>query len=159
MMSSASANIDEVYSKAYKEVMTILKELPLDEYNKIPKDMINMFEANMSSDYSFEFDSGKSYEEQNFLEETEAIIYNIYRDYLATAEERKVMQDMQKVNNELSEIEKESKYSSTDIFKKESKENVSEKKEVVESSLPVEVKSEGIIVKFIKFIKSIFKKK
>jgi hypothetical protein len=69
------------------------------------------------------------------------------------------MQDMQKVNNELSEIEKESKYSSTDIFKKESKESKTEKKEVVESSLPVEVKSEGIIVKFINFIKRIFKKK
>ena len=79
MMSNSSVSIDEIYSKAYKEVITVLKTLPIDEYEKIPSDMIDMFESNMSSDYDFEFDVNKSYEEQSFLEETEAIIYNIYR--------------------------------------------------------------------------------
>ena len=162
MMSNSSVSIDEIYSKAYKEVITVLKTLPIDEYEKIPSDMIDMFESNMSSDYDFEFDVNKSYEEQSFLEETEAIIYNIYRDYLASDEEKTAMQKMQKVNSELSEIEKEKKYSSTDIFKNSSKESSFDKKEEnisYEASLPSEIKKEGIFVKFINFIKNIFKKK
>ena len=51
----------------------------------IPKEMREMFELEMDKNYSFEIDTTKPFEEQEFLEETKAILANIFRDYWATA--------------------------------------------------------------------------
>ncbi len=72
------------YSKAYKEVIEILKYLPKQSVEKIPSNIIETFKIKMDQNYEFPVDIAKSFEEQKLLEETKAILANIFRDYWAT---------------------------------------------------------------------------
>ena len=76
--------MEDNYLKAYKEIVEILKYVPEESVNKIPKEMREMFELEMDKNYSFEIDTTKLFEEQELLEETKAILANIFRDYWAT---------------------------------------------------------------------------
>lgn len=76
--------MEDNYSKAYKEIVEILKYVPEESVNKIPKDMRDMFEAEQLKTYNFQIDTEKTFEEQELLEETKAILANIFRDYWAT---------------------------------------------------------------------------
>lgn len=44
------------YAKAYSEVLTILKYIPTEDYYKIPKSKIELFEANSDKNYTFNYD-------------------------------------------------------------------------------------------------------
>ena len=81
--------MEDNYSKAYKEIIEILKYVPEESVNKIPQDMMEIFKANMDKDYEFEVDVNKSFEEQKLLKETKAIFANIFRDYWATHTKKK----------------------------------------------------------------------
>lgn len=65
--------MEDNYSKAYKEIVEILKYIPKESVNKIPKEMLDMFEEEMDKNYSFKIDTTKPFEEQEFLEETKAM--------------------------------------------------------------------------------------
>ena len=78
----------ENYHKAYKEVIEILKYVPQESVNKIPKTMIETFKAKMDDNYDFKIDINKGFEEQDLLDETKAILANIFRDYWATPYQR-----------------------------------------------------------------------
>ena len=80
--------MEENYHKAYKEVIEILKYVPQESVNKIPKTMLETFEKKMDKDYVFNVDINKSFEEQNLLEETKDIFAVIFRDYWATPYQR-----------------------------------------------------------------------
>lgn len=41
------------YRKAYTEVIEILKHLPEESVNKIPKEMLSMFQKKMDKNYNF----------------------------------------------------------------------------------------------------------
>ena len=49
------------YHKAYKEVIEILKYLPQESVNKIPKTMLKTFENKMDKDYVFKVDTNKTF--------------------------------------------------------------------------------------------------
>ena len=70
----------ENYHKAYKEVIEILKYVPQESVNKIPKTMLETFENRMDKDHEFQVDINKTFEEQNLLEETKDIFAIIFRD-------------------------------------------------------------------------------
>ena len=76
--------MEDNYPKAYKEVIEILNFVPQESVNKIPQTLIDMFKAKMDKSYDFEIDISKNFEEQNLLDETKAILANIFRDYWAT---------------------------------------------------------------------------
>ena len=57
--------MEENYHKAYKEVIEILKYLPKESVNKIPKTMIETFEKKQKKDYVFNIDINKTFEEKN----------------------------------------------------------------------------------------------
>ena len=80
--------MEDNYSKAYKEIVEILKYVPEESVNKIPKEMRDMFEAEQLKTYNFQIDTKKTFEEQELLEETKAILANIFRDYWATEIQR-----------------------------------------------------------------------
>ena len=48
------------YPKAYKEVLEIIKYLPKEEYERIPKEKIEFFEKNCDKEYNFIFDISKT---------------------------------------------------------------------------------------------------
>ena len=145
--------MEENYYKAYKEVIEILKYVPQESVNKIPKTMLETFEKRMDKDYVFNVDINKSFEEQNLLEETKDIFAVIFRDYWATPYQRERIKAKEKYDRQKIEEEKANKYNPDDIFKNKEKDNV-----VENNNLPVEMKKENFFKKFISFIKKIIRK-
>ena len=76
------------YANAYTEVYEILKRLNNEEYSKIPKDLISVFEEYRNVDYEYEVNTSEDLYKQPMLRETKAILLNIFKDYLATPEQR-----------------------------------------------------------------------
>lgn len=77
------------YANAYSEINEILKYVPVEDYNKIPKNKINLFKDNANKNYEFKYNSNLTLDEQNVSKRAKAIIAILFRDYWATEEQRK----------------------------------------------------------------------
>lgn len=134
------------YEKAYKEVIEIFKYMPIESVNKIPKEMLDMFNEKMDNEHDFKVDVNKSFEEQQLLIETKAILANIFRDYWATPEQREKIIAKEKYDIQKLEEAKRKKYNSDELFKKqEVKKNVEEN--------AVQIVRENLHKRIINFIK------
>ena len=140
---------------AYAEVYTILQELNVEEYNKIPPEVIETIEANRDEDYEYELDDEVELKEQPMLPETKAILFNLFRDYLATPEQKAKIIRMQNEARQKNELKKQQMYN-TDVFANRQKENFS--KPANETMQIVEYK-ESIFKRILNKIKSFFIKK
>lgn len=76
--------VDIKYANAYREVLEILKYIPIEDYDKIPKNRINLFKSYANNDYAFCYDITKTLDEQNVSKTAKAIIAILFRDYWAT---------------------------------------------------------------------------
>lgn len=101
---------------SYTEVYTILQDLNEEEYNKIPVEVIEAIKINRNEEYNYELDDELELKEQPMLLETKAILFNLFRDYLATPEQRKKILKMQNEERQKEELKKQQKYD-VDIFK------------------------------------------
>lgn len=147
--------MEDNYPKAYKEVIEILKYVPQESVNKIPKSMIDTFKAKMDKDYDFKVDINKSFEEQILLDETKAIFANIFRDYWATSYQKERIEAKEKYDRQKIEEEKREKYNADDLFIKRKTNNNFEESST--NSFPMEIKKERFYEKLIRFIKKILK--
>ena len=95
--------MEDKYPKAYKQVIEILKYVPQESVDKIPKEMIKTFKINMDDKYDFKIDISKSFEEQDIFEETKAILANIFRDYWATPEQKERILEKERNDREIEE--------------------------------------------------------
>ena len=100
---------------AYAEVYTILQELNEEEYNKIPPEVIKTIEANRNEEYEYELDDELDLKDQPMLPETKAILFNLFRDYLATPEQKAKIIRMQNEARQKNELKKQQMYN-TDVF-------------------------------------------
>ena len=82
---------DIQYANAYTEVLDILKHISKEDYEKIPKSKIRVFEENCNKNYNFIYDENKTLDEQNVSEITKVIIAILFRDYWATKEQRYII--------------------------------------------------------------------
>ena len=146
--------MEDKYPKAYKQVIEILKYVPQESVDKIPQEMIKTFKINMDDKYDFKIDISKSFEEQDILEETKAILANIFRDYWATPEQKERILEKERNDREIEENIKREKYNPDNLFKK--KQKVIQQNEEIQSNLPVEIKKEKFYEKIINFLKKIF---
>lgn len=148
--------MEDNYKKAYKEVVEILKFVSKENVDKIPKEMLDMFEEEQNKEYNFKVDTTKSFEEQLLLEETKAIFSNIFRDYWANDYQRKVI--IEKENMDRIKWEEE-KYDPKDLFKNNQKNfNKQNNNDKVDVNLTV-IKKENSFKKLIdKIFKSLKKK-
>ena len=133
------------YPKAYKEVLEIIKYLPKEEYERIPKEKIEFFEQNCDNEYNFVFDVSKTLEEQEFLRETNAIIVTLFRDYFASDTQKEKLERILVANEQKYQEELKKKYNPDDIFKKQEK--VYQKPIENENMQMIEVKEENILQK------------
>ena len=162
------------YSKAYKEVLTILKNVPEEEVKKIPEDMIKVFKVKQDKNYRYEINVYKPFEEQEMLEETKAIFAIIFRDYWATPEQREKILAKEKYDRAKEEEQKRELYNPDNLFKNRKKkdneinntvestneidENHSTKEiQAEQTNLPIEIKKQNFFAKLIGFIKKLFK--
>ena len=98
------------YANAYTEVYEILNCLNEEDYKKIPTDLIEVFEEYRNLDYDYEVNDEQDLSKQPMLKETRAILLNIYRDYLATSDESKMIKAWLQADREYLEKQKIEKY-------------------------------------------------
>ena len=153
---------DIQYANAYTEVLDILKYISKEDYEKIPKSKIKVFEENCNKNYNFTYDENKTLDEQNVSEITKAIIAILFRDYWATKEQRYVIIKKQQEIKEQKQKELMAKF--------EQNKNISEKdlkKVNVASDLDIDIdyaretnletyKEENIFKRIISKIRGIF---
>lgn len=84
-------NMIDNYPKAYKEVYEILKNIPKEDLEKIPENVLKTIEEKKDDNYNFEF-SG-NIENQELLKETRALLATIYKNYWANTEEKGLIEE------------------------------------------------------------------
>ena len=141
------------YAIAYKEVVEILKYVPDEDVQKIPKEKLEFYKNNMDNEYNYKLDMTKEFEEQNMSDITKAVLANIFRDYWATPHQKEIIEAKEKNDLEKLEEEKREKYNPDNIFK-----NKQEQIVVEDTNLPAEIKEETFFKKLISFIKGLFDK-
>ena len=147
---------------AYTEVYIILQDLNEEEYNKIPPEVIETLDANRNKEYEYELDDELELKDQPMLPETKAILFNLFRDYLATPEQRTKIIKMQNEARQKNELKKQQMYN-TDVFanksiNKTTKLNENEVKTNNNEKQIVEYK-ENIFKRILNKIKSLFIKR
>lgn len=147
--------MEDNYNKAFKEVVEILKRVPKESVNKIPQEMRDMFEEDMEKDYIFEIKENVEFEDLELLEETKAILANIFRDYWATPYQRERILAKEKQDRQILEDKKREMYNPDDIFKKRKNSEIKHE-DNYNTNLPVEIKEERFYRKLINFIKNLF---
>ena len=144
---------DIQYANAYTEVLDILKYISKEDYEKIPKSKIKVFEENSNKNYNFTYDERKTLEEQNVSEITKAIIAILFRDYWATKEQRYIIIKKQQEIKEQKQKELMAKF--------EQNKNISEKdlkKVNVASDLDIDYELLGTNVQLYKKEEGFFEK-
>ena len=150
---------------AYTEVYTILQDLDEEEYKKISPEVIKAIKENRNLEYYFELDNDLELKEQTLLPQTKAILFNLFRDYLATSEQKEKIIKMQNEERAKIELKKKQMYNSELFPNKESKieeerqENAKDEiKEKEENSLNLVEYKPSFINKFWGYIQRLFKR-
>ena len=111
-------------------------------------------QLNSDKEYKYEITNFDNFQNQNMLNETEAILAVIFRDYWATPEQTAKIKQMQREDLLRIEEEKKKKYNNTDIFKNNNL-NTNNQNQIEEKAL-VEVKKDNLWTKIIRKIKTLF---
>lgn len=98
------------YSKAFAEVYEILNHLEEDEYKKIPTSFLDTIKNNRDFDYNYIIYEDVELKEHEMLPETKAILFNIFRDYLSTPEQKQKILRMQAEERKQNEERKRKEY-------------------------------------------------
>ena len=114
------------YKNAYTEVYEIIEQLNEEEYNKIPPQVIKAIEENRNTEYEFELDEDIELKDQELLPETKAILFNLFRDYLSTPEQKEKIIKMQAEERLRNEQKKQEQYNSDVFVNKQKKQPIKE---------------------------------
>lgn len=139
----------ERYSRAYVQVLEIMKYIGKEYKEKIPESFLNILERNKCKDYKYSWDDQKKIEEQSLLEETWNILAMIELDYWATPEEKEKLCRALKTNEIEYQNKLNKKYNVDNIFKKRKEQNSENVLNLVEYKEP-------LLKRIIKKIKNIF---
>lgn len=146
--------MNNLYAKAYTEVLEIINHFSEDEYKKIPKEKIDFYEKHKDRKYDFKINTNIDLAEQNISRKANAILVSLFRDYFATAKQKEILKNLLQQNQEKLEKEKYLKYNPDNIFNK-SNSNINDSKDKVAL---VEIKNEVWYRKILNFFKRIFLK-
>ena len=100
------------YANAYTQVYEIIKQLSEEEYAKIPNEVVEVIKENRNTEYKFELDDDLKLKDQELLPETRAIIFNIFREYLSTLEQKERIIRIQREERKKDEQRKIEQYHS-----------------------------------------------
>jgi len=142
--------MEDTYENAYVEVLEILKYISKTEAEKIPKEEFEFFEKNKNADYEYHY----NFDNPKMLRKTNVIFISLYRNYLATVEEKKKLDEILILNEQRNNLEKKKTFENKPLFEKHLiTDNVAE-----QTALIVK-KKENWIEKVILKIKRFFKLK
>lgn len=152
--------MDQTCKQSYNEILEILKYIPSQEYERIPKDRIDFYERHKDPSYKFEYNPSKSLNEQNVLRETKAIIVGLYRDVVATdIQKEKLERILVRNQNEYYKKSMNEKFDYKELFDKKQENLKNDEVKIAEGSTQIQVYRENIIVRMFKAIKRLFSKK
>ena len=144
--------------EAFAEVNEIIKLMPVELVNKIPKKFCEMIEEERDKTYLTAIK--EPLENCKLKDETIIILGLIYRDFLCESSKRKELQekDAKEIQEMQNAIEREmyEKYNPDDIFKKKIKENKNDEKN--ENQELVIVQEKSWYQKIFNIIKNFFKR-
>lgn len=150
--------ITNEFAEAATELNIILKYLPVEYVEKIPKKLRFFLEKVESKTYIAKIDPNKNLEQQDIKEKTKDLITIIYKNYWCNETERDNIDNKLIENDRLYEESLVNKYNPDNILKSKQVANISTEQTLEKTSL-VEVKETSIFTKFLNFIKNIFTKK
>ena len=101
------------YSTAYAEVLEVLNHIPLEDYEKIPKNYITFLEENKDENCSFKYNVALPFEKQGLSENAKDILGTVFRLFIISEEKKKELAKKDK----LEQLEKQAKYNPDNIFK------------------------------------------
>ena len=110
--------IENNYSDAYVEVLETLYNLKEDDYNKIPKEYIAVLKQKSNKEYTFKYDSAKSFQEQNLSQNAKLILFFFFEKFGANQNQKRKIREFKLRIIAKKEIEKANKYKSKNLFKK-----------------------------------------
>ena len=150
--------ISKNYSKAYTEVLEMIKHLPENEYNKIPKKKIEFWERNKDNKYKFVINPQIELEKQNISIEANSIIVTIFRDYFATDLQKEKLKIILEQNENKYQEQLREKYNPDNLFENRKKECMNPCVEKNTSLLVVE-REENFFKKLINYVKKLIFKR
>lgn len=104
------------YRKALVEVEAVLNCLNYEDYKKIPQNIMEAIEINKDEDYIYKYDEDLDYKDWDLIPEAKAILYNIFKQYLATEEQREYFKQKELLERERIEEKKKQKYNANNLF-------------------------------------------
>ena len=140
------------YHKAYVEVLELYVYIPKEDFEKVPKDIIETLKSKKDMEYKYELNKDVAFENQILMKETKAILANFFRDYWATPEQRNAIKEKER-REEWEEEQNKIKIDYEAVFKRNTK-SVPPKKE----TQIVVVEEKKWYEKFVDWIKNIFKR-
>ena len=142
--------MNDTYACSYVEVLEILKHIPKEDYDKIPKEKIDFYEKNMDKNYVYIYDSV----EPKTLRKTDIILMNLYKNYIAKVEEKEKIEEILRLNEQKEEQEKKNTYSVDNIFDNKKIDIQRDKESIIAE--PLLENKESIFKRFINKFKMIF---
>ena len=109
--------MNDLYTKAYTEVLEIIKYFPEDERKKIPKEEIDFYNLHKDKEYKFTINPYIDLAKQNISKEANAILIILFQDYFATDKQKEILSNLLNQNDQKVEQEKRKKYN-PDVFNK-----------------------------------------
>lgn len=146
--------MERAYEEAFAEVDEILKIIPIDLLSKIPVQFRQVISENKAKNYKV--DIQEPLDEEKLKEETVVILGLIYRDFLASPEEREQLQAQDAEELRRIEEEMQQQYDMENIFKKRKSGKSSQNDEL--STDMVLYEEQGFLKKLFNLIKGLFNK-
>ena len=116
--------MEKKYAKAYTEVLEILKHIPEDEYERIPKTEIQFYENNCDKTYKFIYDESLNVKDQSISKEANAVIVEkkektVNNTYLMQKEKNKIITRIKKIERDITELENKVAELNEELLKEE----------------------------------------
>ena len=131
------------YAKAYKEVIELLRYIPIEETRKIPRKIIDYYNNNKDETYEFQYNPNIEFNKQKIMYLSKILIANLYKKYWCDEIER--IRIEKKEEREI-QLEQDEEYNT---------DNLLEKKEEGENKAIAVIKKENI---FYRILKKIFRR-
>ena len=114
---------------AYTQVLEILNYIKIEDYYKIPKELICALESNKDKDVKFKYNQEKDFLDQNVSQEAKLILAIFFKRYWATDKQKEKIRVYE--INKIAEIEEEKKkiYPQNIMTDEMAREKIEEKKQ------------------------------
>lgn len=139
------------YSMVYVQLNEIIKNLSLQEIQKLPDTLIMNIRKNIDNSLDWKYDKQREIYEQDLLVETKAMLIEIYEKYLCSDNDKTFWKKYDKLCLNMIENKKRNDYNTDEMFKN--------RKNKIDTNKTIEmvIYKESIFDKIRNFIKRLFR--